>query len=118
MSGDMGLTERMRAALNGIIGFVGRHGVMPSRRLLAAQLGCNATRANNAIASLVQRGAVSLHTDTGGLTAFGSDGVAVYLPPDVAARLCAFCDENDERPQAVAADAILLHLDAIEEVET
>lgn len=41
-------------------------------------------------------------------------GGGVTLPPALAARLAAHCAETGDDPAAVIADAVLLHLDAVE----
>lgn len=112
----MGLTPRMKAALNAITEFVARHGAMPSRSLLAQSLGCNRNNANRLIASLVERGEVHSTAPGGPLAGFGSVGVAVLVPPHIAAQLASFCAGRDERVSAVVADAITLHLDQFEQV--
>jgi hypothetical protein len=110
----IGLTQRMREALAAIIGYVGCHGVLPSRASLAQALGCSKNNANRLMASLVERGELASYGRGGPLAGFGSDGVAVFVPPDVAARLAAFCAGRDERVPAVVADAVMLHLDELE----
>jgi hypothetical protein len=88
---------------------------MPSRRVLAGHLGCNANNANRLIHSLVERGELSSMTPGGPLTGFGAVGVAVFVPAHLAAQLAAFCAANDERLTAVVADAIALHVDQLSE---
>lgn len=113
----MGLTPRMKEALAAIVGFVGRHGVMPSRRLLASELRCNPNNANRLMASLIERGELCSVTPGGALSGFGRDGVAVFVPAHVAAALAAFCAARDEKISTVVADAIVLHLDQLGEAE-
>ena len=109
----MGLTERQRDALVMITGFVGRHGVMPSRRLLAAEMGCSPNNANRLMQGLVERGELNSLTRGGSLTGFGGGGVFVSVPPDVASLLAQFCALHGEKLQFVVADAIALHLDQL-----
>ena len=107
----------MKEALAAIVSFVGRHGVMPSRRLLAAELRCNPNNANRLMASLIERGELCSVTPGGALSGFGRDGVAVFVPAHVAAALAAFCAARDEKISTVVADAIVLHLDELREAE-
>ncbi|OKO67478.1 ABC transporter permease [Bradyrhizobium sp. NAS96.2] len=109
----MGLTARMAAALAAITEFVGRHGVMPSRRLLADAMGCSPNNANRLMQSLVDRGELSTVSRGGSLAGFGRAGVLISIRPHIAARLAAYCAANDERVMAVAEDAIALHLDGL-----
>jgi SOS-response transcriptional repressor LexA len=111
----MGLTLRMREALKAITEHVALHGVMPSRRVLAERLGCNATNASRLIHSLVERGELSSLTPGGPLSGFGHQGVAVMVPAHVAASLAAFCLAQGERLTSVTADAIALHIDQLSE---
>lgn len=110
----MGLTARMAAALAAITAFVGRHGVMPSRRLLATEMGCNPNNANRLMQSLVDRGELSTVSRGGTLAGFGRAGVLISIRPHIAARLAAYCAANGERVTAVADDAIELHLDQLQ----
>jgi hypothetical protein len=112
MNAVIGLTDRMRRAFNSIVAHVGRHGAMPSRRMLAREMNCQPTRANVLISSITERGWLTGHPDTGALMAFGSDGVAFFVPHHIAAQLCAHCETLGENPVDVLADAITLHLDA------
>ncbi len=108
------LTPRMAEALRAITEHVALHGVMPSRRLLAAKLGCNPNNANRLIHSLIERGELSAMTPGGPLSGFGHQGVAVFVPAHVAATLAAFCLAHGEKLTAVTADAITLHIDQVE----
>lgn len=112
----MGLTPRMKAALDAITAHVGLHGVMPSRSTLAAAMGCSKNNAVQLINGLVERGELNSLTPGGALSGFGRDGVAVFVPAHLAALLAAFCAANSERIPAVVADAIALHLDQLGEV--
>ncbi len=109
----MGLTARMVDALAAITEFVGRHGVMPSRRLLAAAMSCSPNNANRLMQGLVERGELSTVTQGGALAGFGREGVLISVRPHTAARLAAYCAANGERVTAVADDAIDLHLDVL-----
>ena len=113
-SNGMGLTARMRDALTAITEFVGRHGVMPSRSLLAEAMGCNKNNANRLMNSLVERGELSTVTRGGMLAGFGREGVLISVRPHIASRLAAYCAANGERVTAVADDAIELHLDLLQ----
>lgn len=110
----VGLTVKQAAALDAITVFVGRHGVMPSRRQLAAELGCGVDNAQQLITRLIERRHLSTLTAGGQLSGFGQDGVAVFVPAHLAAQLAAFCAARSERVTAVVADAIALHLDQLE----
>lgn len=110
----IGLTARMKDALEAITAHVAMHGAMPSRRSLAAALDCTANNANRLIGSLVERGEVNSVSTGGALSGFGREGVSVFVPAQVAAQLAAFCLANSERISAVVADAITLHLDQAE----
>src|SRR5882724_1509415 len=112
----MGLTTRMKDALEAITAHVALHGIMPSRSMLAAALGCHKNNANRLMASLVERGEVASLTPGGPLSGFGGGGVAVFIAPHLAARLAAFCAANSEKITAVVADAIVLHLDEMGEI--
>lgn len=92
----VGLTEAQANALAAITAFVGRHGAMPSRTQLAAELGCGHNNAQQMITRLIERGHLSTATPGGLLAGFGRDGVLVSVPAHVAAR------------------AITLHLDQVE----
>jgi hypothetical protein len=107
----IGLTKRMKAALEAITSRVAMHGAMPSRSMLAQALGCNRNNANRLMGSLVERGEVNSVSTGGALSGFGRDGIAIFVPAHVAAHLAAFCLVNQERISAVVADAITLHLD-------
>ncbi|BAL77060.1 LexA family protein [Bradyrhizobium cosmicum] len=109
----MGLTSRQAAALAAITEHVALHGVMPSRRTLAKALGCNPNNAARLARALVERGELNAVSQGGALSGFGSTGVAVFVPPHLAALLAAFCVENGERLTSVVADAIALHLDEL-----
>jgi DNA-binding transcriptional regulator YhcF (GntR family) len=111
------LTKRMLEALQAITAHVAAHGVMPSRRSLAAALGCNRNNANRLMGSLVERGEVNSVSTGGALSGFGRDGVAVFVPSHIAAQLAAFCLANSEKIGAVVADAIALHLDQLESAD-
>ncbi|WP_375780848.1 ABC transporter permease [Bradyrhizobium sp. ma5] len=113
VSDGMGLTQRMVDALAAITEFVGRHGVMPSRRTLAAAMDCSPNNANR-LQRLVERFELSTVAEGGGLAGFGRGGVLISIRPHTAARLAAFCAANGERVTAVADDAICLHLDQLE----
>lgn len=113
----MGLTKRMKDALEAITAHVAMHGSMPSRSSLAASLGCNRNNANRLMGALVERGEVNSVSTGGALSGFGQNGVAVFVPPHVAAHLAAFCLANSERISAVVADAITLHLDHLESID-
>lgn len=110
----MGLTPRMKAALDAIVTHVGLHGVMPSRSMLASALACNKNNANRLMTSLVERGEINSLTPGGALTGFGSAGIAVFIPAHLAAQLAGFCAINSEKITAVVADAIALHLDQLD----
>ncbi|MGC2780701.1 MAG: hypothetical protein WA418_34200, partial [Bradyrhizobium sp.] len=73
---SVGLTPRMAEALRAITEHVALHGVMPSRRLLAAKLGRNPNNANRLIHALIERGELSAMTPGGPLSGFGHQGVA------------------------------------------
>lgn len=107
----MGLTARQNEALQQIVAHVGRHGILPSRRMLAAELHCQPNNANRLMASLVERGELNAMTPGGPLTGFGRDGVAVFVPAHIAADLANYCAVHGEKVVAVVADAIALHLD-------
>lgn len=109
----MGLTSRQAAALVAITEHVALHGVMPSRRTLAKALNCNPNNAARLAHGLVERGEVCAVSKGGALSGFGSAGVAVFIPPHLAAQLAAFCIDNSERLTSVVADAVALHLDAL-----
>lgn len=109
----MGLTPRMKAALEAITVHVSLHGVMPSRRSLAIALNCKPNNANRLMGSLIERGEINSLTPGGALTGFGRDGVAVFIPAHMAAQLASFCAANSEKITAVVADAIALHLDQL-----
>ena len=109
----MGLTPRMAECLRAITEHVALHGAMPSRRTLAALLGCNATNATRLAHALIERGELSSMTPGGPLSGFGRDGVAVFVPAHVAAALAAFCVAHSEKLTAVVADAIVLHIDQL-----
>lgn len=106
------LTARMRAAHGVVIGHVACHGVTPSVRALAAELRCAPNNAQRLIGCLIERGALR-RIDGGGL-AIGAGGTAFVLSPSLAARLCAFALKHGEDVTAVLADAVALHLDAVE----
>jgi DNA-binding transcriptional regulator YhcF (GntR family) len=108
------LTRRMKEALEAIMAHVANHGAMPSRSSLAAAIGCNRNNANRLMGSLVERGEVNSVSTGGALAGFGRDGVAIFVPPHIAAQLAAFCLANSEKISAVVADAITLHLDQFE----
>ncbi len=110
----MGLTAKQRVALDAVVLHVALHGAMPSRAVLAAQLGCNKNNAQRLITQLIIRAELHSASPGGVLAGFGSAGVAVYVPSDIAARLARYCAANGERVPAVVADAIALHLDALE----
>lgn len=110
----VGLTKRMKDALEAITAHVAIHGVMPSRSMLAAALGCNRNNANRLMGALVERGEVNSVSTGGALSGFGRDGVAIFVPSHVAAHLAAFCLANTEKIGAVVADAIELHIDQLE----
>lgn len=107
----MGLTARMRATLDAITAYVARHGVMPSRRTLAAAMETSLNNSTRLTMSLIERGELNTATPGGVLTGFGSEGVAVFIPAHLASQLAAFCANNSERVTAVVADAVALHLD-------
>jgi DNA-binding transcriptional regulator YhcF (GntR family) len=109
----MGLTERQRDALVMVTTHVGLHGVMPSRRVLAAEMGCSPNNANRLVQGLVERGELNSLTRGGPLTGFGGGGIFVSVPPDIAALLAQFCSLHGEKLQHVVADAIALHLDQL-----
>ena len=109
----MGLTERQREALVMITAWVGNHGMMPSRRQLAAAMGCSPNNAVRLMHGLAERGELNSISPGGPLTGFGLGGVLVSVPPDVAAHLAQFCSLHGERLQNVVADAIALHLDQL-----
>jgi hypothetical protein len=109
----MGLTSRQAAALAAITEHVALHGVMPSRRTLAKSLGCNPNNAARLAHGLVERGELNTVSPGGALSGFGSAGVAVFIPPHLAAHLATFCVDNGERLTSVVADAVALHLDAL-----
>lgn len=111
---SMGLTPRMKDALDAITRHVALHGVMPSRSSLASALGCNKTNAVRLIGSLIERGEVNSLTPGGPLSGFGRDGIAVLVPAHIAAPLAMYCADNSERIAAVVADAITLHLDQLD----
>lgn len=113
-SEGMGLTQRMVDALAAITEYVGRHGVMPSRRTLAVAMGCSPNNANRLMQRLVERGELSTVTQGGMLAGFGREGVLISVRPHIAARLAAFCAANGEKVTAVADDAIELHLDLLQ----
>src|SRR4051794_30899824 len=102
----MDLTPRMAECLRAITEHVARHGAVPSRRILAGLLGCNATNATRLAHALIERGELSSMTTGGPLSGFGRDGVAVFVPAHVAATLAAFCVARSEKLTAVVADAI------------
>ncbi|MGL3208720.1 ABC transporter permease [Bradyrhizobium sp. BR 1433] len=110
----MGLTARMVDALRAITEFVGRHGVMPSRRALAEAMGCSPNNAVRLMHGLVERGELSTVTQGGMLAGFGREGVLISVRPHTAARLAAFAAAAGEKVTAVADDAISLHLDQVE----
>lgn len=112
----MGLTPRMKAALDAITLHVSLHGVMPSRSVLASAMGCSKNNAQRLIAGLVERDELNTVTRGGALSGFGGAGVAVFVPAHLAAALATFCAANAERIPAVVADAISLHLDQLGEV--
>lgn len=62
----MGLTPRMKAALEAITVHVSLHGVMPSRRSLAIALDCKPNNANRLMGSLIERGEINSLTPGGG----------------------------------------------------
>jgi hypothetical protein len=108
------LTARMKEAQGAIVGHVARHGVMPSRAALAALLGTYKNNACRLVACLIERGALTrVGQGTEASLAFGS-GTGVMLPPHVAASLAKFATAQGEDPERVAADAIILHIDALE----
>lgn len=109
----MGLTARQNEALHQIVAHVGRHGIMPSRRMLAAELHCQPNNANRLMTALVERGEVNAISPGGALTGFGRDGVAVFIPAHIAADLANYCATHGEKVVAFVADAIVLHLDQI-----
>ena len=113
----MGLTERQREALVFITAYVGRHGIMPSRRTLAAEMGCSRNNAVRLMHGLAERGELNSLSPGGPVTGFGCGGVLVSVPPDVAAHLAQFCSLRGERLQNVVADAITIHLDELGGVE-
>ncbi|MHC2241512.1 ABC transporter permease [Bradyrhizobium elkanii] len=113
-SHGMGLTARMVDALAAITAFVGRHGVMPSRRTLAAAMSCSPNNANRLMQRLVERGELSTASPGGVLIGFGREGVLISVRPHTAARLAAFAAAAGDKVTAVADDAINLHLDAVE----
>jgi hypothetical protein len=110
----MGLTRRMADALRAITEHVALHGVMPSRSTLAAALGCAKNNANRLMMSLVERGELNSSARGGPLAGFGRDGVSVFVPAHIAAKLAAFCVARSEKITAVVSDAITLHLDELE----
>lgn len=112
-NGPIGLTARMKVALEAITSHVAMHGVMPSRSSLAATLGCGKNNANRLMQSLVERGEVNSVSTGGALSGFGRDGVAIFVPSHIAAQLAAYCLTDSERVGDVVADAILLHLDQV-----
>ena len=113
VSDGMGLTQRQRDALTMITAFVGRHGIMPSRRLLAAEMDCSPNNAARLMHGLAERGELNSLSPGGPLTGLGLVGVMVSVPPDVAAKLAQFCSLHNEKLQHVVADAIALHLDQL-----
>jgi DNA-binding transcriptional regulator YhcF (GntR family) len=111
------LTQRLKETLEAITRYVALHGVMPSRRALAACMGCAPNNANRLMHSLVERGELNSVSTGGALSGFGRDGVAVFVPSHIAASLAEFCLANSERIGAVVADAITLHLDQMESAD-
>lgn len=106
------MTKAMKRALDTVIGFVGRHGHMPSLSMLAGELGCNRTNARRLVTSLTERGALSRFGRAD--LAMGSGGVAVIIPAHLAASLARFCSQHQESISAVVSDAIMLHLDQLD----
>lgn len=113
----MGLTQRQTETLKAITEYVACHGVMPSRRALAAHIQRAPNSANQQMQALVERGELNTITPGGALSGFGREGVAVFIPSHIAAILAAFCLEHSEKVTAVVADAIVLHLDQARGVE-
>ena len=113
-SEGMGLTRRMVDALTAITEFVGRHGVMPSRRTLADAMGCSPNNANRLMQGLVERGELSTVTQGGMIAGFGREGVLISVRRNTAARLAAFSVATRDKVTAIADDAINLHLDMLE----
>ena len=64
----MGLTERQREALVMITAWVGNHGMMPSRRQLAAAMGCSPNNAVRLMHGLAERGELNSISPGGPLT--------------------------------------------------
>lgn len=106
----MGLTQEMKRTIDAIVGFVGRTGATPSLDSLATEMGVSKSSAERHVASLHERGHIT--RSARGAIGFGSGGVSVVVPADVAARLAQFCAGNNERLSAVVADAVSLHLDS------
>lgn len=110
----MGLTQRMKDALDAVTKHVALHGSMPSRRQLASEIGCNPNNAQRLIKSLIERGELNSMTAGGPLTGFGHSGIAVFVPHHLMSHLADFCASRGETIQSVVADAIALHLDELD----
>lgn len=113
ITAPVGLTAKQKETLDAITAFVGRHGAMPSRRQLAAELGCSPNNATQLITRLIERRLVSTVTPGGALSGFGGEGVSVFVPAHLVAQVAVYCADNAERVSAVVADAIALHLDQL-----
>lgn len=130
----MGLTPRQAECLTAIRSYIAKHGYSPSYADLQQALGC-ASKSNVVVIlrGLQARGHVqwtpyatrSLRLTTpcplpdpppraGEGAEHSEAGGGALLPPDLQERLTRFCAARGEAEHDVIADAVLLHLDALE----
>ena len=109
-----GLTPQMRAALDFIVSYTGKHRVSPSQQDIADAIGVTAkSSVTRIIHSLKDRGYIDFAAYKSRSIVVLTTGESITLPVDTIARLYAFCKATGDKPADVVADAVTLHLDEL-----
>jgi SOS-response transcriptional repressor LexA len=111
MNARTGLTERQKKAFDAIVAFQNTHGRAPTVRELATAIGGAVSVTQWLIDQLQDRGYITRLAGKSCSIAVVDPTQVPAFPPRTQAMLEAYCRLNDERPEDVIADAVLLFLD-------
>lgn len=115
----VGLTEAMAKALAAFNVFVAANGRPPSVAQMAEALRTSNGNAARLVDCLIERGSLVRIAGNNRTSQLGfGGGILVGIPAETAAQLAAFALKSGDSVSSIVADAIALHIDALEDQPT